>query len=332
MREIEIRSVSRIHITLIDLNGTWGLIDGGAGLVLEEPYFLTSVRESDRDSIEFLSTCDTACCEEIKRVAQNCLDRTKRYLRSRSSYNIRFKRFYPPHIGLGSTTQLCLSVAVGVWLIERGETPSIVELARIVRRGGTSGIGVYGFAMGGFIIDGGHLRDVEKRSFLPSDYSEAPPPVLLERADIPDKWRFILVRPRTAARIYGSRELSVFQDNTPLDIREVYEVSYHVFMGLLNAVKRGNITMFKRHLRRIQDIGFKSVEWKIQDESIIRLARHLDRERIEYGLSSMGPTIFIPVLEEETEETLKKINNLLPGEYILELSRGRNRGFEFSLI
>jgi beta-ribofuranosylaminobenzene 5'-phosphate synthase len=41
------RSVSRIHITLTDLLGSLGRVDGGAGIALEKPYHLVSAEVSE---------------------------------------------------------------------------------------------------------------------------------------------------------------------------------------------------------------------------------------------------------------------------------------------
>ncbi|MEM1632662.1 MAG: hypothetical protein QW366_00840 [Sulfolobales archaeon] len=334
MNSIRIRSVSRIHITLIDLSGVWGIIDGGAGVILEEPYFMVSVGVSDQDLIHIITSqesCKGVCEEELLRIAGKCLSRIKDYLGSRKGFNILIERLYPPHIGLGSTTQLCMSIGLGVWLLERGEKPDYIELARAVKRGGTSGIGVHGFELGGFIIDGGHLKDIEKKEFLPSDYSKAPPPPLLIRESIPEEWRFILIIPKVLGeRIYGSREADIFRTYTPLPEKEAYEVSYHVFMGLLSSIRRKSIKMFRRHLRRIQDIGFKLIEWKIQDPRVIELAEYLDRSGLEYGLSSMGPTIFIPASFEEIPKVLEMLQPFSNEFQIIE-SKGRNRGAEYSI-
>jgi len=330
MKKCLIRSVSRIHITLIDLNSSWGIIDGGAGVVLNEPFYEIEIYKDpslSRSEIIFYEDNNN----EIIDVVNRCLDKLMSYLENRSlghsNYLIKIMRGYPLHIGLGGTTQLCMSIATGVWVIEYHEKPDYLFIARIIGRGGTSGIGVHGFALGGFIIDGGHLKDLEKKDFLPSDYSTSPPPPLLIREEIPYTWRFILIRPRSLSkRFFGSRELEVFRKNTPLNLNEVYEVSYHVFMGLLNSIKRRDVDRFRRHLRRIQDIGFKSIEWRIQSSDIKRIAEYLDNIGLGYGLSSMGPTLFIPINEDE-----EKVINLLKDferDYLIDVVSGRNRGYE----
>lgn len=328
MRECLIRSVSRIHITLIDLGASSNYIDGGAGFILEEPYHVISVSRSLDNKNRIIA--QDAVDEEIISRAKMCLERFLESQSVREGFEIKLLKTYPLHIGLGGTTQLCMSIATGLWHLLYREKPDHVEIARIIGRGGTSGIGVHGFALGGFIVDGGHLRGVEKNEALPSDYSRAPPPPLLVREDLPENWSFILIRPRElSSRIFGERELEIFRRNTPIKREEVFEVAYHVLFGLLNAVKRRDIELFKRHVRSIQEIGFKRVEWLIQGESIRRIRETLDSLDISYGLSSMGPTLYIPTLDNEKEEIRKRIvDKLDPDKYLVEISRGRNTGYE----
>jgi len=44
---IEVVTPSRLHITLIDLNGSLGRIDGGVGLTLDFPSVKINAREDD---------------------------------------------------------------------------------------------------------------------------------------------------------------------------------------------------------------------------------------------------------------------------------------------
>jgi beta-RFAP synthase len=46
-KEIIVKTPSRLHIGLIDLNGSIGRIDGGLGLTLAKPNFTIRVSESD---------------------------------------------------------------------------------------------------------------------------------------------------------------------------------------------------------------------------------------------------------------------------------------------
>ena len=79
-----------------------------------------------------------------------------------------------------------------------------LDMAKIVGRGGTSGIGVESFENGGFIIDGGHKR-VEKPSFLPSSASPATPPPIIARYNFPLDWKIILAIPNVERGVSGAK-------------------------------------------------------------------------------------------------------------------------------
>ena len=50
---MHIETPSRIHIALIDLNGSYGRVDGGIGLTIEKPGYAMTLAESDRNTLEF---------------------------------------------------------------------------------------------------------------------------------------------------------------------------------------------------------------------------------------------------------------------------------------
>jgi beta-RFAP synthase len=52
--------------------------------------------------------------------------------------------------------------------LQRGQTPPIENLALLTGRGGTSGIGVHVFDLGGFIVDGGHRWPEDKCELGPT--------------------------------------------------------------------------------------------------------------------------------------------------------------------
>jgi beta-ribofuranosylaminobenzene 5'-phosphate synthase len=44
---LKIKTPSRIHMTLIDMNGSLGRVDGGIGITLEEPNIVITAKKSD---------------------------------------------------------------------------------------------------------------------------------------------------------------------------------------------------------------------------------------------------------------------------------------------
>src|SRR5262249_43685646 len=101
------------------------------------------------------------------------------------------------HVGLGTGTQFSLALAQGLLVAEGRPPASIAELARLTGRGKRSGVGLHGFALGGFIHDGGRG---------PSDEA----PQLAERLPFTKEWRFLLVIPTDEQGLAGAREGQVF--------------------------------------------------------------------------------------------------------------------------
>ncbi|MEM2204045.1 MAG: hypothetical protein QXI22_06790 [Sulfolobales archaeon] len=313
------KSVSRLHITLIDIIGRLGRIDGGAGVTLSEPSFVVSAQILDRGGIEFSGSI------EYRDIAITCANRyLSRACRSCGA-RIEVIKGYELHIGLGGVTQLCLSIAKSL-SASMGFDEDPVELARIVGRGGTSGIGTYGFKLGGFIVDAGHSYPAEKQLIGSSDHVEAPPPPLITRIEIPENWRFVLVRHLGARKIYGDLEKRIFEEGRKMPVEDVWMVSHILLMGLIPSVKIGDIELFKRSIGMIQEVGFKKIEWLYQDESVWSIRKKLLFKGIEHGLSSMGPTIYIPCREDECEEISSYISN--EKGISLDIVKGSNRGAE----
>jgi len=73
MRKINIITPSRIHLALIDLNGSLGRVDGGIGLTLSYSGFNISARYSD--STEIIGSSDSVLrAEKIVELLQRKYD------------------------------------------------------------------------------------------------------------------------------------------------------------------------------------------------------------------------------------------------------------------
>ena len=112
---------------------------------------------------------------KIKKAALKMVE----HLKINEGFTFTVDKTYPSHSGLGSGTQL--SLAAGKLISKMNDLDlTASEIASIVGRGGTSGIGVAAFDKGGFIVDGGHNK-AEKPGFLPSSASHASPPPIIAR-------------------------------------------------------------------------------------------------------------------------------------------------------
>ncbi|MDO5846128.1 MAG: beta-ribofuranosylaminobenzene 5'-phosphate synthase [Methanocorpusculum sp.] len=317
---------SRIHIALIDLNGSYGRVDGGIGLTLENPGFVLSMMPDDKGvSIEFADrqtpeAVQAEYTKKITRAAENILACCP----SDEGYHFTVHQTYPTHSGLGSGTQIAL--ATGKLMTEAaGRHLTSVELARIVGRGGTSGIGVHGFDLGGFIVDGGHSKK-EKASFMPSSASKANPPVLLGRYEFPEDWNILLVLPKDGLCLNGSAELNIFQTCCPLPRNEVEQMSHLIFMNLIPFMIEKDIEGFGWAIDRIQETAFNKVEFQLQPPHITA-ARKRMQEAGAYGvgLSSLGPTLFT-VYDDTNASIVAEIEEALGDSAAILTTKAQNHG------
>ena len=187
--------------------------------------------------------------------------------------DLQYIHAYPPHSGLGSGTQLSLAVAKLISMMNKQDLNTF-DLAKIVGRGGTSGIGVESFENGGFIVDGGH-KSVEKPSFLPSSASHATPPPIIARYDFPRDWKIILVIPDVERGVSGAKEIDAFQNYCPIPLNEVEKLSHLLLMKLMPSVLESDLDSFGKAINKIQDIGFKKIENKLQNPFIGQIMKNL---------------------------------------------------------
>ncbi|WP_456474698.1 beta-ribofuranosylaminobenzene 5'-phosphate synthase [Candidatus Pyrohabitans sp.] len=275
---VRVTTPSRLHMTLIDLNGALGRVDGGIGIALREPGMVVEVERSRSLRVK------GEPAERARAVAERVLEAY-----SLPGAEVRVLRSYPQHVGLGSGTQLSLAIATGICRAY-GIDAGIRELAQVVGRGGTSGIGVAAFEGGGFILDGGHSRQ-EKPEFLPSSASRAKPAPVLLRRDFPD-WDIAVVLPEPELQVSGEREVNIFQRFCPIPINQVERLSHVILMKLLPALVEEDIAAFGEAVNAIQGIGFKETEVMLQAQNVREMLALCQRLSYGAGLSSFGPVIY----------------------------------------
>lgn len=292
-----INTPSRLHITLIDLNGSCGRIDGGVGITISDPELVLKAEPSfDRDqgiNIYFEDSENLSedlisdYSQKIKKSATNTL----KYFNIDGGFDFFVEKSYPAHAGLGSGTQLSLATSKIITNLNDIEVET-ATLGSIVGRGGTSGIGVESFNHGGFIVDGGHSKN-EKFDFLPSSASSASPPPVLAHYDFPEDWNIILAIPKLKESVSGKKEVNIFQKYCPIPLSEVQKLSHLILMKMMPAVLEKDIESFGDALNQIQSTGFKKREMDLQNRltgDILDSMR--DAGAPGAGMSSFGPTLF----------------------------------------
>jgi beta-ribofuranosylaminobenzene 5'-phosphate synthase len=300
--KIKVKTPSRLHFTLIDLNGSLGRIDGGIGVTLNYPNVIIEAETADSIIVE----------GEEKELAEPITRKAVDGISPGSGIKIKVESTIPEHVGLGSKTQLSLAIATAVNRIS-GSGFSVRELVRMVSRAGTSGIGVAAFERGGFILDSGHTfgSGKQKEKFSPSSASRAPPAPVIMRQDVPEDWFFVIGIPNVDKGAHGAREVEIFEKYCPVPLEEVEKLSHLILMKTLPALMDKDIETFGNSLYEIQKIGFKKIEVELQDPEVKKLIDFMIMKgAYGAGVSSFGPAVYGLVSGLEAAEKLSLETNL----------------------
>ena len=214
-------------------------------------------------------------------------------------HRIVIERCAPPHMGLGSGTQLGLAVEQALTLANHLGPLDVVDLARRVGRGRRSAVGIHGFAQGGFLVEGGKG---------PSD-DVAP---LVARMAFPESWRVVLILPSWAKGLHGLAESQVFRDLPgPMDLSTTDALCRLVLLGMLPALVEQNLPAFGEAVydfnRRVGE-AFRRVQGGTyshgQTADAVAFVRQQDVRGV--GQSSWGPAVFAMVEDSERAEALRR--------------------------
>jgi len=303
---VKVSAPSRLHFSLVDLSGDLGRLDGGTGVALKLPR--TVVVAEEGDELEYFGPRADEVLPKLERLG----------LRGK----VKVISSPPAHVGLGSTTSLLLSCAKALSLVN-GVELTARELALMVGRGGTSGIGVAAFESGGFIVDFGH--DLERKGRpLPSGASLASPPPYV-RLDFPEDWTILLAFPERG--VYDEeREVDEFLKRTPIPPEESSKVARIIFMLMMPAILEKRIDLFKKAINELQKVGFKKIENELQNEEVLAFMERMRELSGAAGLSSMGPAIYTVAFSDEARALFERVRRELPRGWKLVMTPADNVG------
>ncbi len=271
---VRVEAPARLHFGILDLRGHRGRRFGGIGAAVPTPSICLEATPDDRITAE---GPDAGRVQEYAR----------RYLEAcalNHGAHLRVLRAIPPHVGLGSGTQLALSVARALAELY-GQSAEPLALARAVGRGLRSAIGTWTFALGGFVLEGGRKPGLE---------AVAP---LISRLPIPTEWRAVIAIPDGTPGLSGAAESEAFRQLPPASEREVEQVAHLVLMQLLPALADADLTAFGSALTEVQRITggwFASAQGGAFASGMTRelVSRMAEFGAAGVGQSSWGPTVY----------------------------------------
>jgi beta-RFAP synthase len=157
-------------------------------------------------------------------------------------------------------------------------------------RGARSGLGVHGFAQGGFLVEAGK-RD--NKSISP----------LMTRVAFPDSWRVVLVLPSRQPGLHGDKEVKAFQ-HLQTKSSETDYLCRLILLEILPALIERDIETFGEAVHEFNARAGKAfalaqggVYANSQVAEVIEFVRGQGVKGV--GQSSWGPAVFAVTAEEE---------------------------------
>ena len=285
---VSVFAPARLHMGFIDLGGTLGRQFGSIGVGVNEIATRLSISGAD----ELNATGPS--CERAVKYARKIAEK----LGVDCSLSIRIHEAIPEHIGLGSGTQLALAVGMGMARY-RGLELGVRDIAKLIQRGGRSGIGIAVFEQGGLVVDGGRGAGT------------ATPP-LLSRMEIPPAWRFILVFDRRGQGLHGKQEVEAFKTLPPFPVAETARLCHLLMMQALPALAEGDIKGFGAVITELQNaVGdhFAPAQGGRFTSPVVGMALDWLQKQGAVGLgqTSWGPTGFCMVENPEQALSLSSL-------------------------
>lgn len=310
---ITIECFGRINLGIIDLSDNPYRIDGTHGLYTNLKIATVKLKRWSELSINIESEFE----KPLFQVVERCL----KYLEKSNKFEdvfVEIHSLFKRHIGLGSGTQISMSI-VEAFNLEFSIELTLNEKALLAGSGGTSGVGVYCFENGGYVLDSGRLFPQEKCSIGPSEafcFEKLPP--LISRLELPN-WNICFLIPKTKSFIEGEKEQDLFNAFTPINQNETGEICKWILKGIMPAILEKNFKSFCYSIEQIMKIGFRAKEIHYYGDFLSDRINALKQTGLNgVGMTSFGPTLF-GFFDDYSTQTfiLNYLNTLFPTDTVI---------------
>ncbi|HTU22261.1 MAG TPA: beta-ribofuranosylaminobenzene 5'-phosphate synthase family protein [Gemmataceae bacterium] len=293
---IQVRAFSRLHFGFLNpavgegsrLEVSSSRWFGGVGLMIAQPDLCLRVEPASSWSAEG-PLADRALAFAQRFAEASCRDEKRDRLPPR---HVRIECVTPAHAGLGSGSQLGLSVARAL-AASWGLRCDLATLARRTGRGLRSALGTHGFEHGGLLVEAGKRAPDEL----------AP---LVARQSFPEEWRVVVALPGGTAGLHGRGEVQAFARLTaePTTVRRAETLCRLVLLGLLPALVERDVDAFGEALYELNArVGeaFAPMQGGVYASGRVAEVVAFVRSQNIRGVaqSSWGPAVFAVVADEE---------------------------------
>ncbi len=278
-----VEAAARLHFGVLDPRGARGRRFGGIGAAASAPTLLLSAEPADTLDVQG---------EDADRAAEFAR-RFLSYAGIENGVRLNVHRALPTHSGVGSGTQLALSVARAIATLYDVNTDA-PALAAAIGRGRRSAVGTWLFERGGFVVEGGHDLSGGAAAVRTAAASVAP---LVASVPFPASWRCVLAIPASEPSVSGAAEDAAIANLPAPSEAEVERVAHLVNAGLLPAITDGDLQTFGDALTEIQQINGR---WFAPAQAGLfapGASHHLVRCMADWGApgvgqSSWGPAVY----------------------------------------
>jgi beta-ribofuranosylaminobenzene 5'-phosphate synthase len=269
---VRVEAPARLHLGMLAVGGDGARRFGGLGVSVSRPAVIVEAQPAGELSAE------GADADRALMFARRC----REALGLGGGAHVRVVEAIPPHAGLGSGTKLALAVAHALALLA-GRTLDAPALAWAAGRAARSAVGMWTFALGGLVVEGGVRRG-----------SQAPAPLLAQHP-MPEDWRVLVVIPEAEPGLSGTAEEDAFGRLVPSAERSA-AIAQLVLTSLLPALVDRDVAEFGAALTRIQELvgdSFAPAQGGRFHPRAGRLVEALLRHGAAgAGQSSWGPAVY----------------------------------------
>jgi beta-ribofuranosylaminobenzene 5'-phosphate synthase len=304
---IRVEAPARLHLGMLAVAGDGERRFGGLGVSVSRPAVVVEARPADELSAE------GADAERALMFAQRCHEA----LGLAGGAHLRVVEAIPPHVGLGSGTKLALAVAQALAALEERSVDA-PALAQAAGRAARSAVGMWTFALGGLVVEGGVRPGVDR------------PAPLLAHHPVPEEWRCVLVVPAAEPGLSGIAENEAFQQLTPSAERSA-SIAQLVLTALLPALVERDLEEFGAALTRVQELvgdAFATVQGgRFHPRAGAVVEALLRNGAAGAGQSSWGPAVYGVVGSEAAgRELAGRMESQLDGDGSVDVVAFDNRG------
>jgi beta-ribofuranosylaminobenzene 5'-phosphate synthase len=307
---VTVTAPARLHLGFLDLNGELGRRFGSIGLAIDGLRTELTVGIAERSEI---------VGPERERV-QRHLQAMERWLGLDAAHRVTVAETIPAHAGLGSGTQLALSVAAAVRRLHGLPLDPPGDAARL-GRGARSGVGIGLFDRGGLVVDGGH-----------GPMTVTAP--VISRLPFPEHWRVLVVLDPARQGLHGTGEGEAFAALPAFPASAAAQLCRLTLIQALPALAECDLAGFGMAIRDMQRIlgdhfAVRQGGARFTSPRVAQCMDVLERAGAHgVGQSSWGPTGFAFAGSPEEADRLARLAREAPtGEGLdIRVTSGLNHG------